>query len=102
MCVNEICIPKMSVQVTDKIIKEGIEKQKIGRIKRYTEIAWKNDPTVKRILMTLEWNTKHSQYSQIQERLSNGQNIKIVNNMDIWHIYKRGNLGSPLPSPEGG
>lgn len=95
MSITEICIPKMDAEVTEKTIKEGIEKQKIGRIKKYTEIAWKNDPRVKRIIMTIDWNRAHSQFSQIQERLSSGQNIKILNNLDIWHVYKRGNPGSP-------
>ena len=37
MSITEICIPKMDAEVTEKTIKEGIEKQKIGRIKKYTE-----------------------------------------------------------------
>lgn len=89
MCVNEICIPKMDSQVSEKTIRVGIENLKMGNIRRYTEIPWKHDSTVKRILMSIDWNKSHSQYSSIQERLNNGKNIKIVNNTDIWHIFKR-------------
>ena len=86
---KEICIPKMDSLVSEKTIRKGIENNNLGIIERYTEIPWKNDAKVKRILMNINWNKWHSQYSDIQERLSNGKNIKIVNNTDIWHIFKR-------------
>ena len=89
MCVNDICIPKMDSLVSEKTIRKGIENNNLGNIKRYTEIPWKYDSTVKRILMSIDLNKSHSQYMNIQERLSNGKNIKIVNNNNIWHVFKR-------------
>ena len=38
--------------------------------------------------MYIEWNKDHTQYDQLNSRLEKGDNIKIVNDTAIWHVYK--------------
>lgn len=85
---SNVCIPKIDSEINESIIRKGIEHAKIGRVVQYKEISWKFDDTHKRILMYIDWNLHHPQYMQIKERIGNGENIKVVNGMLIWHLYK--------------
>lgn len=89
MCAIDVCIPKMEAGVSENKIRREIEKTNIGRVIRYTEIPWKYDSENKRILMHMEWNCEHAQYFQLKNRLEKGDNIKIVIDTLIWHIYKK-------------
>ena len=80
-----ICIPKMDSRVSENNIRKGIEDTQIGHVIRYAEIPY--DETNKRVLMCFEWNKEHEQYNQLRERLNKGDNIKIVNDTVIWHVY---------------
>ena len=82
-----ICIPKMDSRVTENKIRSGIENTQIGHVIRYTEVPWKYDESTKRVLIWFEWNKEHAQYSQLRDRLDKGDNIKIVNDTVIWHVY---------------
>lgn len=88
MVVSNVCIPKMDSEINESLVRKGIENAKIGRVLQYKEIPWKFDERHKRILMYIDWDSKHPQYMQIKERIGNGENIKVVNGMLIWHIYK--------------
>ena len=89
MCAIDVCIPKMEAGVSENNIRTGIENTKIGKVIRYTEIPWKYDTENKRVLMNIEWNREHAQYDQLKNRLEKGDNIKIVIDTLIWHIYKK-------------
>lgn len=89
MCAIDVCIPKMEAGVSENNIRTGIENTKIGKVIRYTEIPWKYDSENKRVLMNIEWNREHAQYDQLKNRLEKGDNIKIVIDTLIWHIYKK-------------
>jgi hypothetical protein len=89
MCAIDVCIPKMEAGVSENNIRTGIENTKIGKVVRYTEIPWKYDTENKRVLMNIEWNREHAQYDQLKNRLEKGDNIKIVIDTLIWHIYKK-------------
>ena len=89
MCAIDVCIPKMEAGVSENNIRTGIENTKIGKVVRYTEIPWKYDSENKRVLMNIEWNREHAQYDQLKNRLEKGDNIKIVIDTLIWHIYKK-------------
>jgi hypothetical protein len=80
----------MKKSVSDNSIRTGIEKTKIGRVIRYTEIPWKYDSENKRVLMNIEWNELHVQFCELKKRLDDGDNIKIVIGTSIWYIYKNG------------
>ena len=77
----------MDSRVTETKIRSGIEKTNIGQVVRYTEIPWKYDDSNKRVLMCFEWNKEHEQYAQLKSRLDKGENIKIVDDTSIWHVY---------------
>lgn len=85
---NNACIPKMNSCVSESQIRKGIENTNIGIVLAYTEILWKFDSSYKRIVMFIEWNKDHIQYDQMNSRLEKGDNIKIVNDTAIWHVYK--------------
>ena len=90
MCAIDVCIPKMEATVSEYKIRKGIENTKIGKVLRYTEIPWRYDSEIKRVLMNIEWNPAHEHYSLLKSRLENGENIKIVMDTLIWHVYKKG------------
>ena len=94
MCAIDICIPKMDARVTEMKIRKGIESKQIGKVTRYKELYWKNDSSNKRIMMCIDWNKEHSQYTQMRDRLEKGENIKIVNDTEIWHVYKNEQVSS--------
>jgi hypothetical protein len=77
----------MDSRVSETNIRSGIENTQIGHILRYKEIPWKYDDSNKKVLMYFVWNKEHDQYHQLRDRLDKGDNIKIVNDTVIWHVY---------------
>ncbi len=86
--IHDICIPKMDAKVSEREVRIGIEKTKIGKVRQYKETPCTSDRSIKKILMSIDWNKEHAQYTQLKERLENGKSVKIVNDTVIWHIYK--------------
>jgi len=75
---NDVCIPNVKADTPTHYIKSIFQKTHIGSIIRYKEFVWKNDSSMKRILMTIEWNTKHPKCVSWKEMLRNGNSICIV------------------------
>ena len=74
----DVCIPNVKAETSTYYIKSIFQKTKIGTIVRYKELLWKNDNSMKRILMTIEWNTEHPKCVSWKEILRNGDSICIV------------------------
>jgi hypothetical protein len=83
----DICIPRMNVETSTNYIKTIIHKSKIGEIINYKELLWKNDPTMKRILMTIKLNTNHENHAIWRHTLLLGDYINIVHDFPkMWSL----------------
>ena len=83
-----VCIPKIEKAIESVYIQNQWKKTNIGQIKQYTELAWKNDPLHKRILMRIEWNDLHPQSAIYHSMLESGKHINIVYDFPkIWKLF---------------
>ena len=83
-----VCIPKVEDTLSSEYIKCIMEKTKMGSIKQYTELAWKNDPRYKRILMRIQVSSTNENIGLWKERLHSGESINIVYNFPrVWKMY---------------
>ena len=85
---DNLCIPKVESSVNESYIRNKIEQSRIGYLKRYKEIPWKDNTAQKRILVRIQWNIYHPYFSVFKEQLQNGNGIKIVHDYPhIWNVY---------------
>lgn len=83
---SSICIPRIETNISREYIMHTLQKLKIGYIKHITEIPLRNDPTHKRIIIKLDWNTEVKSID-IQKKLTELGSIKLVHNMPwYWKI----------------
>ena len=86
--VSYVCIPRIEYTIEESYIRNIFSKSNLGFIKRYTEIAWKNDKSYKRILMVIQWNPYNNQCLVLQDLLKNDQCINIVYDFPkVWKLY---------------
>ena len=85
----EICIPKVSANISRKQIFETFRKLNIGYINRITENPLRGDPNYKRIIIKIHWDNKQPLAKEIQETLKNqNEHMNIVYEMPwFWQIY---------------
>ena len=84
-----ICIPKVHMNISETTIRNRfVNTTDIFTILQYKEVPWKHNVHYKRILMYIDWNKHHSQYTNYFERLEHGQAIYLVEYPNIYHIYK--------------
>lgn len=83
-----ICIPKVHMNISEATIRNRFVNTDIFTILQYKEVPWKHNVHYKRILMYIDWNKHHSQYTNYFERLEHGQAIHLVEYPNIYHIYK--------------
>jgi hypothetical protein len=87
----------METIYTSDFIKNVFHKKNIGNISKIIEIPYKNDPSLKRVILYIY--LKQNEKTQIiRERFSKNQDIKIIyNDLWFWKIFptintKRKNL----------
>ena len=83
-----ICIPKVHMNISENTIRNWLNKNDIFTILQYKEVPWKHSSHFKRILMYIDWNKHHSEYTNYLERLEHSQAIYLVDYPNIYHIYK--------------
>lgn len=85
----EICIPKVSTNISRKQIFETFRKLNIGYINRITENPLRSDPNYKRIIIKIHWDNKQTLAKEIQETLKKpNEHMNIVYEMPwFWQIY---------------
>lgn len=74
---TDICIPRMEQSITRQTIFDTFKKLNIGRIERITENPLKNDPTYKRVILRIKWNSTEKAVN-INNRLNTNQPVNIV------------------------
>ena len=85
----ELCIPKVSVNISQKMIFKVFCNLKIGYIVRISENLLKNDPSYKRVIIRIHWDNTQPLAKQIQEHLKNpNEHMNIVYDMPwYWQIF---------------
>ena len=74
----EICIPRVENTVTRNQIFDTFKKMKIGYITKIIENPLRNQPTGRRIVIKVDWNTK-SQFAQnLHDNLKNNKPVNLV------------------------
>lgn len=85
--IQSICIPRVEQSLSRDYIYSIFEKLDVGSIDTMTEIPLRNDPTHKRILIRIRWNTKNEVSSKLQDQLKTTGSIKLVYDMPwYWKI----------------
>jgi len=85
----ELCIPKVSQNITKKTIFESFKRMNIGYISRISENPLRSDPNYKRIVVKIFWDNTQELAKEIQEKLQNpNEHINLVYDMPwYWQIY---------------
>lgn len=85
----ELCIPRVSMNITRKQIFDTFVKLKIGYIDRITENPLRADSTYKRVVIRIKWDDTQELAKEIQEQLQDTTNhMNIVYDMPwFWQIY---------------
>ena len=84
----QLCIPKMSNQITRQKILSIFYKLNIGNIHRMIENPLRADPNYKRVVLIIDWNTTPLA-KEIQETLQDPtEHMNVVYDMPwYWQIY---------------
>ena len=85
--ISSICIPRVETTITKEYIFKTLRNLKIGYIKRISEIPLRNDPTHKRIIITLQWNNSAQNAIYMQKKFTEMGSVKLVHDMPwYWKI----------------
>jgi hypothetical protein len=97
----ELCIPKVSVNISQKTIFHVFCKLKIGYIVKIIENPLKNDPSYKRIIIRIHWDNTQPLAKEIQEHLKNPtEHMNIVYDMPwYWQIFANHSHAPPKHPP---
>lgn len=88
MTLSYVCIPRIEYTIDESYIRKIFARSNLGYIKKYTEIAWKNDRNYKRVLMVINWNPYNTQCTVLQDLLKSDQCINIVYDFPkVWKMY---------------
>lgn len=85
----QLCIPKVSNQITRNQIITTFQKLNIGRIYKIIENPLRADPLSKRIVISIEWDNTQPLAKEIQETLQDPtEHMNVVYEMPwYWQIY---------------
>ena len=87
-----LCIPRIDVRTPNKYIFQSLCKLNWGKISILNEIPLRNDPTQKRILIKVKWNSDTE--TTMKTKLDNGDIIKLVHDINspwFWKIMLSNN-----------
>lgn len=71
---STLCIPRMDLSTSKNYIQQTLCNLKWGKILYINEIPLRNDPTQKRVLIRIKWNSSN----EYQDRINKGDSIKLV------------------------
>ena len=87
MPVTSICIPRVESTMTRNYIEKIIYSMNIGTIERLNEIPLRNDPSHKRVIMKIKWNTKNMKTNEILSNLNDIGSVNLVYDMPwYWKV----------------
>ena len=88
---TSLCIPRISIDVPKEYIFNTLKGLNIGYITKLTEIPLKNDPSQKRIMIKICYNTEENS-KEIHKQLTDNGSIKLVYDMPwYWKIVVANN-----------
>ena len=85
----QLCIPKVSNEITKQYIINIFNKLQIGKIYKVFENPLRSDPLFKRIVLFINWDNTKELAKEIQETLKDPkEHMNVVYNMPwYWQIY---------------
>lgn len=87
MTTTSICIPRVDSTMSRNYIEQIIYNMNIGYIERLNEFPLRNDPSHKRIIMKIKWNTKNMKTNKILSQLNEMGSVNLVYDMPwYWKI----------------
>lgn len=87
MLITSICIPRVESTMTRHYIEKIICNMNIGSIERLNEFPLRNDPSHKRIIMKIKWNTKNMKTTEILSKLKEIGSVNLVYDMPwYWKV----------------
>jgi hypothetical protein len=84
---SSICIPRIESTVQKDFIYKTFANLKLGTIEKIIDIPLRNDPTHKRVIIKIHWNTANQKAIIMREFLSTKGSAKLVYDMPwYWKI----------------
>jgi len=89
---DTLCIPRMSVKISQVEVRNVIQASGIGKVIEYKEISLRGDREFKRILFTVEWNESHPHVELYRTRIAKNESIKLVYDFPWYWIIVKSNI----------
>jgi len=87
MTTTSICITRVESSMSRNYIEKIIYNMNIGYIERLNEFPLRNDPSHKRIIMKIRWNTTNMKTNKILSQLNDLGSVNLVYDMPwYWKI----------------
>jgi len=87
MITTSICIPRVESTMSRNYIEQIICNMNIGSVVRLNEFPLRNDPSHKRIIMKIRWNTTNMKTNKILSQLNDLGSVNLVYDMPwYWKI----------------
>ena len=84
---SSICIPRIDTNTQREYIYNKINNMNMGTIDRIHEIPLRNEPTHKRVIITLRWNLRSEMTKYVQKTFVEKGSVKLVHDMPwYWKI----------------
>ncbi len=83
-----LCIPRMDANTPRQYILRTLYKLNWGYVSIVNEIPLRNEPTQKRIMWRVRWNADSDNAKEYQERIRNGECLKLVHDMNSPYFWK--------------
>ena len=87
MTITSICIPRVDVTMTRNYIEDIISNMKLGDIEKWNEIPLHKDPTHKRVIIKIRWDTNNKKTVQLLNQIKKAGSVNLVYDMPwYWKI----------------
>jgi len=84
---SSICIPRIESSIPKEYIYNTMAGLRLGKIDKIIEIPLRHEPSFKRIIINLSWNTNEDRVRKLQTHLDKMGSIKVVHDMPwYWKI----------------
>jgi len=84
---SSICIPRIESSIPKEYIYNTMAGLRLGKIDKIVEIPLRNEPSFKRIIINLNWNTNEERVRKLKTHLDKIGSIKVVHDMPwYWKV----------------
>jgi ethanolamine ammonia-lyase large subunit len=84
---SSICIPRIDANIQREYIYNKIKNMNMGTIDKMIEIPLRNDPTHKRVIITIRWNIRSEMAQNVKKIFDEKGSVKLVHDMPwYWKI----------------